>query len=103
MAGKRRGKHDIAPVIRASFIEGLRKVQQRTGKTFSDIMADLIEEDPIEVLKAVSKFTVREKTVDVSGKVDHEHKHLLVSETEKWLDSWIEGDAKVIEPPKTKQ
>jgi hypothetical protein len=33
---------------------------RRKGKTFSEIMADWVEEDPIAVLNAVSKFTARE-------------------------------------------
>lgn len=107
MAGKvgKRAKHDISPGIRGAFVDALKKYQEKTGKGFSDIMLEMLEENPLELLKVMSKFTVREANVSVRGKVEHEHAHKMVSETQQWIDTWIEQDEKpaIEHQPETKQ
>jgi hypothetical protein len=55
--GTRKGKPDIAPAIRASFLIAVKKLEQRKGKTFSEIMVDWLAKDPIAMLKVISKFS----------------------------------------------
>lgn len=84
------GKHDIAPAVRGAFLEALEIIKREDGKTFPQIIADWMREDPIKVLTAVSKFTVREATV--SGKVQHDHKHRVSAvqdETQRIIDGLV--------------
>ena len=78
--------HDIAPVVRAAFLNALEELKNRHGKTFSQIMADWMEKDPIAVINAVSKFTVREAKLE--GKIEHEHKHVAISRVNDWLEQF---------------
>lgn len=69
----RKGKHDIAPLVRAAFVRGFEKYCRKKGMTYSDAMQALIEEQGLGyVLDRVSRFTVRENTVQ--GKIEHEHR-----------------------------
>jgi predicted oxidoreductase len=82
----RRGKHDIAPIIRNGWMEGVTIVARRRGMTVPELFAEWIEADPIAVLNAVARYTVREKSV--SGKVEHEHRHTHepISDTAGWIE-----------------
>ena len=83
MAGNRKGKHDVAPMVRGAFLSALDLYKERHGKTFSETICDLLEEDPLGVLNAVSKFTVREKDVTVEQEVTVTHRiseHLPVND-----------------------
>ena len=65
MAGPRKAKHDVSPVVRSGFLEGLRKYCHKHNMTISDVFSQWIEKDGLKpVLEAVSKFTVREKQID---------------------------------------
>ncbi len=71
--GSRKGKYDVAPIVRHAFLNAMKEVSRRKGKNFSAVMADWLEENPIQTLNAVSKFLVREKKVE--GHVEHNHQH----------------------------
>ncbi len=58
--GTRKGKPDIAPQIRASFLIAIKILEQRKGKTFSELMVDWLDKDPIAMLNVISKFLPRE-------------------------------------------
>lgn len=91
MAGNRKGKHDVSPMVRGAFLNALEKIKKEQGKTFSDIIVDMLEEDPHKTLMAISRFAVREK--EVTGEVKHDHKHDHVhkklSETAQWLNEIV--------------
>ena len=61
-----KAKHHISPAIRGAFLESLKVIQRRTGKPFSEILADKLMEDLLGTLNAVSKFDVREKEITVT-------------------------------------
>lgn len=79
----RKGSHDIAPAIRHAFLEALKIKQRKTGKNFSEVMADWLDDDWRAVLNAVSKFTVQEKRISATH--EHNHKHVTVSESSKLI------------------
>lgn len=85
----RKGKHDVAPVVRSAFLTALERIKNEQGITFSQIIAKWMIEDPGAVLNAVSKFTVREAKLE--GKVEHEHKHVGVSQINDWLAEFTKG------------
>ena len=61
------GKRDVAPMVRAAFLNALEEIKRTEGLTFSQIIARWIREDGIgPVLQAVSKFTVREKEINAT-------------------------------------
>ena len=66
-------QHHISPAIRAAFLESLKVIQRRTGKPFSEILADKLEEDLLGTLNAVSKFNVREKESTITVKDEREY------------------------------
>lgn len=69
MAGKgKKATHDVAPIVRASFLSALERIKQEDGKTFSEIIADWMRVDPGAVLNAVAKFTVKEAAI--TGQVE---------------------------------
>lgn len=87
----RTGRKDIAPMVRGAFINALEEIKRTEGKTFSEIIAEWIRTEGIgPVLMAVSKFTVKER--EVSGKVEHDHKHthVAVSESLGWIAGLVE-------------
>ena len=63
--GTRKGKHDIAPAIRASFLAAIKIVEQKQGKTLPELMAEWLIKDPIAMLNVISKFLPREARVHV--------------------------------------
>jgi len=65
--------HDIAPSVRASFLEALRLIKKQKGLTFSQIIAQMLLEDPYKTLQCVAKFSVTEKKVEHAGSVSHKH------------------------------
>jgi len=87
--GNRRGRHDVAPVVRGAFLRALEQIKEEDGKTFSEIIADWLREDPGAVLNAVSKFTVREK--EVSGNIQHDHDHTHIHYAVQEIEGWIAG------------
>jgi len=54
--GSRKGKPNVAPVMRARFLAALKLVEQRQGKTLPELMLDWLLKDPIAMLNAMSKF-----------------------------------------------
>ncbi len=91
MAGNRKGKHDIAPVMRASFLNAIEILKKETGRTFPEIMAEWIQADPVAMINAISKFAVKERNVSGSLDVNHRHSHESVSETSSWIEGCL-GD-----------
>lgn len=69
--GTRKGKHDIAPAIRASFLAAIKIVEQKQGKTLPELMAEWLDKDPIATLNVISKFLPRE------ARVHARHDHTL--------------------------
>ena len=67
--GTRKGKYDIAPVMRAAFLAAVKEVEQREGKTLAELMADWLEKDPIAMLNAMSKLAEREERAQTA----HDH------------------------------
>ena len=61
--GTRKGKPDIAPVMRASFLAALKILKERKGKTLPELMAEWILKDPIAMLNVISRFLPREVCV----------------------------------------
>ena len=90
----RKAKHDIAPAMRANFMKALQIYRKRHNKTLPEALADWLEEKPIEVINAMSKFAVKESRVE--AKVDHQHKHTheSVSETAEWLTDMLRTSEK---------
>lgn len=89
MAGNRKGKHDIAPIIRAGLENGIKELVRREGKVFSAIVADWLQDNPIAVLNAVSKYNIRESKVSGSVKYNHEHK-AVSGETDSLIEQLIQ-------------
>ncbi len=58
--GTQKGKPDTAPQIRASFLIVIKIIEERKGKTFSELMIDWLDKDPIAMLNVISKFLPRE-------------------------------------------
>jgi hypothetical protein len=46
--GTRKGKHDITPAIRASFLTAITKLEQRQGKRLPELMTDKDPYCPVE-------------------------------------------------------
>lgn len=92
--GNRKGKHDIAPAMRASFLSALQIYRKRHGKTLPEALADWMEEKPIEVINAMAKFTVRETKVEGSVEHKHQHTHESVSETTEWIEGMLRTSEK---------
>jgi hypothetical protein len=67
--GTCKGKHDIVPVARASFLAAIKALEQRQGKTPPELMTDWLAKDPIALSNAISKFLPREERVHVA----HDH------------------------------
>lgn len=89
MAGPRKAKHDIAPMLRHAFIKGMAKVARDRGLTVPELMAVWIKEDWKAVLTAMGRYTVREATV--TGKVEHDHKHQHTHESVSDTAAWVAG------------
>jgi len=91
MAGNRKAKNDISPMMRHAFAKGIGIVARKQGLTIPELVATWIEEDWKAVVSAMGKFAVREK--QVSGNIEHDHKHehthRSVSETDKWIESIV--------------
>ena len=66
-----KGKHDIAPMIRAALIRAAaRKSKDGDGVSYLATQFEkYLEDDFLATLNAVGKFTVREK--EVSGTIEH--------------------------------
>ena len=66
-------KHHLAPTIRGAFLRGLKLHEANTGLTFSEIMAEQMQEHGVlYVMERVSKFTERttEAKIEHSGEVN---------------------------------
>lgn len=87
-SNSRKAKHDIAPAMRAAFLEAIEKLKIKKGKTFSEIMADWLDEDPIAMMNAISKFTVRENHNTGSVTIEHSYSDL---ERANRLDALLES------------
>jgi hypothetical protein len=66
------GAYNFAPTVRAQFLRAIEIYKKRTGKSFADVLADVLERDPLGTSNAIAKFTVRESKVDASGSVELE-------------------------------
>jgi len=85
-------RHDMAPQIRCAFIAALKRVQHRTGKDLPDVMLDWLLEDPYKMLLAMSKYNLRDSTINAT--VDHTVKSEPLSTTVDFIRSVIaEQDA----------
>lgn len=85
----RQAKHHIAPQIRMWSAAGLRKLAQRQKITVPELFANWFEADPAGMLRAVSRFSVRES--EVTGTMQHEHSHRHTHEPISETVGWIEG------------
>ncbi len=87
-----KAKHDLAPLVRTAFVNAIDLIERDTGKTFSQMMQDAIEEHGIlPVLDRLSKYTVREQAVTGNIKHDHAHRFEIVqAETQRILDSFAD-------------
>jgi hypothetical protein len=88
----KRATHDIAPIMRAGFANGLRLYAKKKGMTIPEVFCSWLEEDWQAVLTNIARYTVRE--AKISGQVQHDHKHTSepVSNTLNWIEELI-GDA----------
>jgi hypothetical protein len=68
-SGRPPGSHDISPLVRAQFLRAIEIHKQRTGKSFAEVLADLLERDLLGTLNTVAKFNVKESKVDACGSV----------------------------------
>jgi hypothetical protein len=59
-SGRPPGSHDISPLVRAQFLRAIEIHKQRTGKSFAEVLADLLERDLLGTLNTVTKFNVKE-------------------------------------------
>lgn len=92
MSGNRKGKHDVSPIVRGAFLEALKRIKREDGKTFSEIIANWLREDPGAVLNAVSKFTVRESNLTADIKTSLVNVLAGIAEGER-ADSELEGES----------
>ena len=94
--GSRKGKPNVAPVMRARFLAALKLVEQREGKTLPELMTDWLLKDPIAMLNAMSKFKGREEHVHA------EHDHALTTEsfsaTREFVESVVAQESVKIPP-----
>ena len=86
-SGTRKGKPDIAPKIRASFLITIKILEQRKGKTFSELMVDWLEKDPIAMLNVISKFLPREARVGAAH--DHTLTNTSLFATREFVESVV--------------
>ena len=93
--GTRKDKPNIAPRIRASFLIAVKKLGQRKGKTFSELMAEWLDKDPIATLNVVSKFLSREERV----RAPHDHALATASlpATQEDIASVVDQEGKTTE------
>jgi hypothetical protein len=61
--GRRKGKPDIAPVMRAAGLTAIKRVEQKEGKTRPALMADWLLKGPRAMVNTISKFALREQRV----------------------------------------
>lgn len=82
--GKRGDKtrsHDIASAVRGAFTRTLKRLED-DGRPLSDILYDLINDDPKACLDAVAKFVPREMLVETT----------IVTELEELSDEAMIGE-----------
>lgn len=58
-------RYNVAPKIRCEFLKAIEILARRHNRSFADIMADWLEEDPIAMFNAMAKFTLREKSLEI--------------------------------------
>jgi len=68
-SGRPPGSHDISPLVRAQFLRAIEIHKKRTGKSFAEVLADMLERDLLGTLNTVAKFNVKESKVDACGSV----------------------------------
>lgn len=67
MAGRPKGRNDIASQIRGAFMRGLMISEEKTNKSLSELIADAIENEGIlKVMDAISKYCPREMSLEVT-------------------------------------
>jgi len=59
-SGRPQGLRDISSVVRAQFLKAIEIHKKRTGKSFAEVLADMLERDPWASLNTVAKFKMRE-------------------------------------------
>lgn len=95
--GSRKGKPNVAPVMRARFLAALKLVEQRQGKTLPELMLDWLLKDPIAMLNAMSKYKGREEHVHAEH--DHDLTTESLSATRELVESVVAQES-VKTPPK---
>ena len=94
--GNRKGKHDIAPLVRAALLRAAAR-KSKDGDAVSYLATQFekcLEEDFLGTLNAVGKYTVREKEVTGKVSVEHRHTHVAVSESLGWIAGLVEVEPK---------
>ncbi len=94
--GSRKGKPNVAPVMRARFLAALKLVEQREGKTLPELMTDWLLKDPIAMLNAMSKFKGREEHVHAEH--DHVNATESLSATRELVESVVAQESVKIPP-----
>ena len=83
-------KHPVAPTIRGAFLKGVGIVADKRNLTFSELMAEEIEEHGLlQVLQTVSKFQERVGTINTN--VTATHQHSGIPDTAGFLAEVISG------------
>jgi len=75
-----KGSHDIAPMIRGAFIRAAKALESK-GKPLSTIIAQQLEEHPLETLRTMSSFVPKE--LDITQRKVSDVKELTDNELEQ--------------------
>ena len=84
MAGRPKGSHDIAPMIRGAFIRAAKGLEAK-GKPLSKIITDQLEEKPLETLKVISSFIPKEMLIeaDITSQLENMSEDALYAEIQR--------------------
>lgn len=82
MAKGKNAKYGAEVVQRARYIllKAMDIIEDNTGKTIPQVVAEQHVDNPLKLIELLSKFTPRERSVEVSGHVHQTHEHISVSE-----------------------
>ena len=69
MAGRPKGRSDIAPKVRAAIIRAIDNLGTKKGKGLDQILAEQLEKDPISTLNMISKYCPKEIEMAVTKTV----------------------------------
>jgi hypothetical protein len=79
--GNKKRSHDIASAVRGAFLRTLKRSED-DGRPLSDILYDLLNDDPKACLDAVAKYVPREMLVETT----------IITELEELSDEAITGE-----------